>query len=505
MRYLSQYRVFENIAQARLILRRNNISIDNDDFKKIIAKTNRDGYTGLLTRLVFEDGVDVNEIIGIYDDLKGSGLNLAEISKLSYDQILDKIYPDKRSANYELVFQYKNYNCYLIKNYQGILEIGSPSWCLKTKSHYDSYTNNGKNLQFVLIRKDKISNNKIKLMSPELSTDYEISGYRSINPDCRYGITVRNNKLKTVDIFNDNNINTIDPDILQKVKEWARESGFINISTGDNFVDYIVNMVSEIISDVNPLSFSYMFNDIKDRKMPISYVRRFLNQNPPKFWKDVTKEEYWNKFLNEYSSNRIEIGDSEVSNMCGLADIILYELDILSSATPDDAHPLYGIRLRECEESESIIKYMYGYQNAVYGIEMIKQSYGSIESWYEFIGNEVIKNEIIVSYYFDMPTVSKVMSLFYNEMAAGHNRLSLRSYIGTCTFCTYLNNKVVFNTNTFFDEMREYNTRYCHSVANNLLNNDDNISNMRLEIADELKRYFNKDFSQRDGIITFSL
>lgn len=74
--------------------------------------------------------------------------------------------------------------------------------------------------------------------------------------------------------------------------------------------------------------------------------------------------------------------------MNGWTDIILYELDRLISINPKDAHPLYGIMLSECPESESIIKYLYGYQNTFYGLEMIKQSFGTLENWYKHMGIE---------------------------------------------------------------------------------------------------------------------
>lgn len=390
MRYLSRYKIYENVAQARAILRRNKVSDNDVSFKKILDTTNRDGYTGILTKWAFEDGVDLDEVLGLYTDIKSSNLNIADINKLSYEDALESIYPDKREKNYEFIFQYKNYNFYLVKNYQGILEIGSPSWCLKTKTNYDNYTKNGKNPQFVLVRKDKVINGKIQLLSPGKSTEYGITGYRSVDPNCRYGITLDKHSKS---VFNDNNIYTssdfIDSDILQKLVEWS-SINFKSELTVSKFEDYFTSMIDDILVGdvVDSRSFSNMFEHYKDREEPLSYIKNYINNNPPSYWIDVRKEEYWSKFLSEYSDNRNSIGNNPVSNMNGWTDIILYELDRLISINPKDAHPLYGIMLSECPESESIIKYLYGYQNTFYGLEMIKQSFGTLENWYKHMGIE---------------------------------------------------------------------------------------------------------------------
>lgn len=490
MRYLSSYKIYENVAQARAILRRNKVSDSDINFKKILDTTNRDGYTGILTKWVFEDGIDLDEVLGLYTDIKSSNLNIADINKLSYEDVLEKIYPEKEK-NYEFIFQYKNYNFYLVKNYQGILEIGSPSWCLKTKMNYDNYTKNGKNPQFVLVRKDKVINGKIQLLSPVKSTEYGITGYRSVDPKCRYGVTLDKH---TKSIFDDNNIysvdrHSIDEDLIQKLMDWSSEN-FKSESTLSKFEDYFISMIEDILNDdnIDDRSFSFIFGQYNDRERPISHIKDYINHNPPKYWVDVKKDEYWSTFLSEYSDNRNLIGNSPISNMNGWTDIILYELDRLVSISAKDAHPLYGIMLSECPESESIIKYEYGYQNTLYGLEMIKQSFGTLENWYKYLGSKAIENEIINN---DSMYIESIISL-RNEL---YRDESLRHYLGdlnSLKFSEYKDGKVFIYLNKLISAIENMNVMTSASV-------------IKTEVIHTLRNIFNKDFKIDNDIITFSL
>ena len=195
----------ENISYARSILSKTGIDRDSDeyqDYLKIreICGTNN-GYVGILTKIRFIDGVeDMDEIESIFDILKDSDIDINKLNKMSYEQILDLFYDDiesKSSKDYELVYKDPTYSYYRVYTYEGILKIGSPAWCLKTKSHWDRYY---KELPIVWV----VIENKYKgkLLTPNtyyLGGDY-INNKR---PWVRYGVSLADDGSFVG--FNDNN------------------------------------------------------------------------------------------------------------------------------------------------------------------------------------------------------------------------------------------------------------------------------------------------------------
>lgn len=142
-------KINENIAFAKAILNRKNISPDSEEWKdylnirKIVG--NNHGYVGILTKLRFIDNItDMDEIESIFNILKNSKIDISKLMKMSYDDILhtfyDELSNDKfKNKDLELVLIDKEYSYYRVYTYEGILKIGSPSWCLKTKSNWDKY------------------------------------------------------------------------------------------------------------------------------------------------------------------------------------------------------------------------------------------------------------------------------------------------------------------------------------------------------------------------------
>jgi hypothetical protein len=70
MKNFKNFILNENLAQAKAILRKNGLTVDDENYKEIIKKTNKDGYTGLLTKLILVEGEDMQEVFDLYDDLK---------------------------------------------------------------------------------------------------------------------------------------------------------------------------------------------------------------------------------------------------------------------------------------------------------------------------------------------------------------------------------------------------------------------------------------------------
>ncbi len=66
MKYLKS-RVLENVSFAKAILRKSGVEQTDEKYLKIIEKTNRDGYTGLITKLVFIDNVELDEALDLYE------------------------------------------------------------------------------------------------------------------------------------------------------------------------------------------------------------------------------------------------------------------------------------------------------------------------------------------------------------------------------------------------------------------------------------------------------
>lgn len=186
----------ENIAFARSILNKNGVTRDSkewDDYLKIRSLVGaNNGYVGILTKLRFTDGVeDMDEIESIFNLLKDSKkIDVNKLNKLSYDDILELFYDDlvdsdESKKDYELIYQDQSYLYYRVYTYEGILEIGSPAWCLKTKKNWVNYQKSLP-IQWVIISKKY----KNKLLSP--NNNYLGRYTNTGKPWVRYGISINN-------------------------------------------------------------------------------------------------------------------------------------------------------------------------------------------------------------------------------------------------------------------------------------------------------------------------
>lgn len=187
MRYI---KLNENIALAKSILRKNDVAEDNEDYLKIreIVGT-AFSYVGILTRLRFVDNVtDMEELKSIFEVLRDSKLDLGKLNKMSYEQILDTFYDQMTSTSkedYELIYKDSTYSFFRVYTYKGILEIGSPAWCLKTKSHWDNYQSKYPE-QWVAIDNKFVKN----IVTP--NNNYFTNSYRNTTkPFVRYGISIK--------------------------------------------------------------------------------------------------------------------------------------------------------------------------------------------------------------------------------------------------------------------------------------------------------------------------
>lgn len=205
---ISKYDKFinENVVYAKSILNRNKITADSPEYQDYLKIReicgNDNGYVGILTKLRFIDGVtDMEEIESIFHVLKNSKFDFAKLNRLTYNEILDLFYnelsgSDKDKKDLELIFKDDQYSYYRVYTYEGILKIGSPSWCLKTKSNWDRYQEKYPE-QWVAIDNRYIKN----IITPE--NNY-LSEYKPSMGYHRYGISISKNTGKFV-AFSDSN------------------------------------------------------------------------------------------------------------------------------------------------------------------------------------------------------------------------------------------------------------------------------------------------------------
>lgn len=200
-------RINENIAYAKAILNKSGISSESEEYKdylRIRELCDRNhGYVGILTKIRFVDGVtDMDEIESIFNLLKNSKIDVNKINKLTYDDILDMFYSElskDKDKDIELIFKDDQYSYFRVYTYEGILKIGSPSWCLKTKSNWDHYQSKYPD-QWVIV-----DNRYLKsIITP--NNNY-LENYKNINkPWIRYGLSTKLNEDGSISwVGNDDN------------------------------------------------------------------------------------------------------------------------------------------------------------------------------------------------------------------------------------------------------------------------------------------------------------
>lgn len=188
----------ENLSQAKAILRRNGLNQEDPNFIKLKELcSEKIGWLGLLTKMFYEFKINFGEIEEIYSALKNGSHDLGKLNRMSYEEISDLVYNTEleSSKDYELLFNINGYRYYKILNYDGILQIGSPTWCLKTGSNWRNYVKAGWS-QYVIIKEG------IKLLTPK--TNY-LSNYQNRgNSLIRLGVTIKDD-LSDFIAFDDNN------------------------------------------------------------------------------------------------------------------------------------------------------------------------------------------------------------------------------------------------------------------------------------------------------------
>jgi hypothetical protein len=203
MRYVNKFDyIVENVAQARAILNKNRITYDNPVYQEILKTTKRDGYTGFITKIIFDLGVDKDDAIEIYYKVKKDSADVGKLNGMSKEEVEKILINNEENESYEYLFTENHYKVFRVDTYEGILKISSPSWCLKTKSFWDQYTKDKKGMQFVVIQEKFVPRDVILLTTP---SDWDGSRYESGSyAKMRFGVTVY--PSGRMDIFDDSNI-----------------------------------------------------------------------------------------------------------------------------------------------------------------------------------------------------------------------------------------------------------------------------------------------------------
>lgn len=199
----------ENIAYAKSILNKNSITEESPEYQDYLIIREicggNNGYVGILTKIRFVDDIsDMDEIQSIFDVLKNSKIDINKLNRMSYNDILDIFYnelgTDKdKNEDLELIYKDSQYSYFKVYTYKGILSIGSPTWCLKTKSHWENYHTKYPQ-QWVVI-----DNRYIKsIITPD--NNY-LDNYKSSKGWIRFGISIDIADNSYV-AFSDNNVST---------------------------------------------------------------------------------------------------------------------------------------------------------------------------------------------------------------------------------------------------------------------------------------------------------
>lgn len=247
-------KIYENVNLAKSILRKKGLDTTDENYLKLIEIVgSKKGWLGFITKLFFIEEVDLLEIEHIFGLLVKHSADLGKISKMNYTQLSDFLYDleNEKTGDHDFKYLFSDgyYMYFEVYTYEGILEIGSPAWCLKTKKYWREYNYDNTCRQFVVIKKGK------KLLTP--NTNY-LSRYRNEKRGyLRYGITLQNN-AKKYHIFDDGdkqlgydsnhliekiteNIRKyIDNKPIEKWKGVQESEGLVKLDTGKNSEFYFL-------------------------------------------------------------------------------------------------------------------------------------------------------------------------------------------------------------------------------------------------------------------------
>jgi len=455
MKYLKEFDfIIENMSQARKILIDNDINKDDERFKAITDKTKKDGYTGFITRLVFEFAMNIEGALSIYDELKKYKIDVGtpKIKSILNDKgmsssnktqhiinLIRNAKVDAEPGDYDLIFNSNGFNIYWVKDYKGIMCTGSPAWCLKTKSFWRQYTTQNRGTQFVLIDTRLVGeNDEFELTVPNTwdGGHYNKPGWETT----RYGVTIY--PSGRMDVFNDGNTQSmvkfeedgelkvtqgsalpifvqrvlkelhkyymkeIQPNVPEAVDEPKTDAQGRPIQQfdQDNSYDEFQDLITDISLDVDgaTTSFNYTveFSSFKTEEVYTEFINAIKERMGVN-----TKEEIFD-FMIQYK-NRI-LADHHFTEVSGIFDIFVneflcYDYESNMAAGQENemaleefptvtkhAIPLGGYYIDESGIGEVVMKYHYGFQYEKYGKAAILQAFDTLTDYYSEMANNFL-------------------------------------------------------------------------------------------------------------------
>ena len=559
MKYLKEFDlIIENMAQARKILKDNDINKDDEKFKAITDKTNKDGYTGFITKLVFEFAMNIEGALDIYDELKKYKIDLGtpKIKEILNDkgmpnaykiqhivELIRKAKKGEENGDYELLFNSNGFNVYVVNDYKGIMCTGSPAWCLKTKSQWKSYTEQKRGTQFVLIDSRLVGeNDEFELIVPDNwdGKSYQKPGWETT----RYGVTIY--PTGRMEIFNDGNtqsmvkfkddelevthgslpifvqrvlkelhtyfIKEIQPHIPNIVEEPKTPEDFEQNDEYDNFKEVLDRVIvydsdDELFVEGSNTSFNYTveFDSFKTEEVYQEFIDAILRG-----MNIETKEQLFN-FMKVYK-NRID-AEPYFTEYSGIMDIFYNEFlcyDFEAERTEEEegeialdeyptvtkrSHPLGGYYYDEAGIGETSMKYYYGFQHDKYGKAAILQSYDTLTDYYAAMANN----------FFDIITEGEILymeidSYFNMNQIEPDKLLSVSPHKDG--FEVTINWKYL---SKFKNKDYEISTWLGNGKSDKKIIGDMNDKEFKIKVLDSIETYFKHGSINEDGNIVIPI
>jgi len=548
MKYLQEFDyIIENMAQARKILKDKDISKDDEKFKKIVEKTKKDGFTGFITKLVFEFGMNLEGALSMYDELKKYKIDIGtpKIKEILNDksmpspykiqhivELIRKAKKGEEKGDYELLFNSNGFNVYIVNDYKGIMCTGSPAWCLKTKSQWNNYTKQKRGTQFVLIDSRLVGeNDEFELTVPDNwdGKSYQKPGWETT----RYGVTIY--PTGRMEIFNDGNtqsmvkfndgelevthgslpifvqrvlkelhayfVKEIQPHIPNIVEEPQTPEDFEQNDEYDNFKEVLGRVIGsdddddELYVEGANTSFNYTveFNSFKTEEVYQEFIDSLLlGMNME------TKEQLF-EFMGRYK-DRID-AEHYFTEYSGIMDIFYNEFLCAESEADNSLeefptvtkreHPLGGYYYDESDIGETAMKYHYGFQYDKYGKAAILQSYETLTDYYGAIANnffEVLTEEQVLYFefisFFDLNRADTDKLLSVNPHEDGFKVTINWEYLNSLKNDDYEINKYLGG--------REFEKSLVGDMGD---------KELKLKVLDDLEPYFEHSYTDEKGNI----
>jgi hypothetical protein len=207
--------LFENLTQAKALATK--LGKPKEEIEKlkqyITTGANQSqgqirvqSFAGPASKWLWEENIEGNDITNIVIRLSALGIGFTGVNGLNFAQVTKLVTDLEKRAELEktiipgLIFLGEitdgvdKYYVHRVDEYNAVLKVGSPAWCLKTKSHWNDYKAKG----YIFV----ISRAGLDLDVP--STYTGVDKYESPNMTWRYGITV-NRAGDVVHAHDDNN------------------------------------------------------------------------------------------------------------------------------------------------------------------------------------------------------------------------------------------------------------------------------------------------------------